>query len=388
MSGEQASASTNGTHDEAAVRFDGIISTTAKMTIVEHAVKTHRASLKLQHANLLMVCAGYRARRAEEGVYALHKLPCVVLVVEEKWPKESLGEPKMALPERLEVAVGVGDRTIMYAVPTDVQPSAWIRGLSTQSNNGIVVAASPPCNGTITCGVELSTAAGPMWYALSAMHVLSPSPPLDADARAGEAVGLAGSGQLVGASTSYAGRIRSDAPSFDAQLAAIDAAAINALFADLQLGYIQIAHSRADINFLASKSAFYVRTAANRLAGPLDGDGKITGQFCYFAEEDLKLTYVVTSSNQSFPAYVTHADLLVIAAGENCPVSESGDSGSPVFASYNGQDYFVGMLIAGPAKGSDGDRMVVLPTWVLFDPENWSCLPPGTVAFRPTFLVP
>ncbi|WP_332856158.1 hypothetical protein [Duganella sp. S19_KUP01_CR8] len=374
---------------EAADRFDQIENVAAKMAIVEHAVNVHGGSLKRRHLNLMMVSPGYRARRSGAGRYELHKQPCVVLTVERKWKPDEVTDLSRHLPERLEVSISVGNRVVQYMVPTDVQPQEWTGNLRTQSSNGITVETSPPCSGAITCGVELGTSAGPMWLALSALHVLTPAPCLDAIPKGSIGIELSGAGAAVGQSTPYAGCLRWDAPSFDAQLATISPARLNSMFADLRLDFFQIAHSRADINFLASVSQFYVHTSTNRLNGPIPDQGDICGQFCFFADDSLKLVYTVTDDQGTkIPAYITHPDLIVIAAGDGKPVTQEGDSGSPVFASYNNQTFLVGMLIAGPQTGNSGDRMVVLPSWVLFNPANWSSLPPKTKSIRPTFHMP
>jgi hypothetical protein len=373
---------------QATGRFDQIENVAAKMAIVEHAVNVHRESLKRRYPNLMMVSPGYRARRSEAGQYELHKQPCVIFTVDKKWKHGEVADPSRHLPGQLEVSIIVGNQTVRYMVPTDVQPREWTANLRAQSSNGITVKTSPPCNGAITCGVELGTSKGPMWLALSALHVLTPAPCLDATPEGSNGIESSGAGSVVGQSSQYAGCLREHGPSFDAQLAEVDSAWMNSMFADLQLDFVQIAHSRADINFLAGVSKFYVHTATNRLGGAIPGEGSISGQFCFFADESLELVYTVTVQGTRIPTYITHSDLIVIAAGKGNPVTREGDSGSPVFATYNNQVLFVGMLIAGPQHDDDGDRMVILPSWILFDPANWSLLPPATKSIRPTFHMP
>ena len=374
----------------AAARFDRLGDIARRMEIVHAAAACLGPGLKERFATLAMVTAGYRACRDAAGRYALHAEPCVVCTVTHKWQEAAPGQapPGEPLPTRLLIRCAGRGRAQDYAVPVDVQSLQWFAGIGAQGSNGILVADPHGLShGAITCAIRVQAAHGGQWYAMSALHVLTPMPPLDGLPAPGQGFAPIGQPAGVGTSTAYSGMLRQGGISFDAQLAHIDSAWFNAAFSGGALGPCPPLRSRAELDQLAHQSRFIVLAPGNAAAHALAPRAPILAQFSLYADGNFPILYNVSRNGMSFAAEIYHAELIVLAAGLDQAVSEPGDSGSPVIALSNGSAVFVGMLIAGPAPGSGADRMVVLPAWQLLDPDNWSTLPAGTQALAAAFFI-
>ncbi|MEG1052154.1 MAG: hypothetical protein RSF79_08915 [Janthinobacterium sp.] len=387
---QQMPASNTAPARAATARFDKLGDIAKRMAIVHAAVARYGTDLKARFTTLAMVSAGYRARRDASGDYALHAEPCVVCTVTNKWNEHAAGQaPDGApLPKHLLVRYGARGRALDYAVPVDVQSLQWFSGLEAQRNNGIVVdAPSGPSHGAITCAIRLQSAQGGQWYALSALHVLTPTPPLDVQPVPGLGFAAPGEPGRVGTSSAYSGVLRQGGISFDAQLAYIDTAWFNAAFSGAALGHCPPLRGRAELDALADRSRFVILAPANDAALGDAPRAPILAQFSHYADGHLPIRYDVTRHGISFSTDVYLAELIVLAAGRNQAVSRQGDSGSPVIAIDKERAVFVGMLIGGPAPDSATDRMVVLPSWQLLDLDNWASLPAGTRSLNPAFLM-
>lgn len=375
----------------AAARFDSLGDIARQMQIAHAAVACLGPDLKARYATLAMVTAGYRARRDADGQYALHAAPCVICTVTHKWPASPPGQAPYgeALPKRLLVRCGTPSSALDYAVPVDVQSLQWFGGVAAQRSNGILVeTAGGPSNGAITCAIRVHAAQAREWYVMSALHVLTPVPPLNGQPAAGLGVTPLGQPDSVGTSTAYSGALRQGGISFDAQLAHIDKAWFNAAFSGAALGSCPPLGSRAELDLLAQRSQFIVLAPGNGIAHAAAPRAPILAQFCMYADGNLPIPYHVSSNGISFHANIYHTELIVLSAGKDAPVSEPGDSGSPVIGFSDGKAVFVGMLIAGPLPGSGSDLMMVLPAWQLLDIDNWSKLPAGTQKLAPAFSIP
>jgi hypothetical protein len=369
------------------LRFDRLESHVERMALVQKAAEEHTKTLKERHPGLVMVTGGFRHRRDEIGNYALHPEPCVLLTVRNKWPSDRQGSVhEQPLPSRLYVNEHRDGTNIRYGVPTDVQDMKWLEDVTPQGASQIVLNTKGNPRGALTCGVDVVTAAGTQRFALSALHVLSPMPDVDAPPRQGaQFAQLGGPPVAIGISTPFGGALLSHSLSLDAQLASINPTALKAAFGNLPHGRVAFAQSQAQVDAIAHTSKFVIAVPTNV---PWPGGAPrppVYSQFSGYANASFAIGYNVTHNGVTFPQKFNFAELIVVAAGAGNPVTLPGDSGSPVIAVAGGAALLVGMLIAGPAVGSGADKMIILPSWLLFNPANWVNPPPGIQAFLPTF---
>lgn len=381
--------------DEAAARFDAIESTARKMALVREIVATRSAELTLAYRNVVMVTAGFKSRRSEDGVDEVHPQPCVIFVVKRKWPAGAAGRAEQALPSRLLCYGGAGAERRLYAVPTDVQPAAAFHGAVARSTSCVRVDDPDPgfrLPGTLTCGVRASGATGTPALALSAMHVLSPvaAQPLPAADAGLTAIGAGTS--IRGRSTSWGGHIDGETGTgFDVQLAAIDDLHwFNTAFGGLALapGRPSI-ETLADFDELAARMRFQILAPANHPDQLGIEREPMLAQFTDMVPQELTVGYQVRFRGVFQTVAIRHRELVRLRVLDACPAPLSGDSGSAVVSWWpDGAMMLAGMFIA--SHGATGSERVcyVLPAWQLFDTVNWSSLPPGTAALTPTFALP
>lgn len=370
--------------------FDSLGDASQQMRIVHKAVRKHSKAIMRRDNNVVMVTAGYRVRRSAQTHHELHPEPCVICVVREKWPSSENPDGKaFRVPARLPLSIRTDGATLEMGVPTDVQPLAWFSGATTQYATGIEVETISHPGGAVACAVRFNEISPPQWFALSALHVLSPFPMLNSAPNGGVSfASFEQAGNVVGQSTQWGGMLTSKGVSFDAQLATATPAWLNHTFAGLSLGNRPYLRSRAELDAIASTSSFLVLAPGIRPNHPNQTRELIIGQFTLYASSDFSIQYGASGNGTTFPVDIRHAELIVLTAEAGAATSEPGDSGSAVIATRDGEAVFVGMLIAGPQLNSPDRRMFVLPAWRLFDLKNWTTKPDGAKSMTPTFMIP
>lgn len=368
----------------AEVRFDSITCMSEKMRIVRKAVSLHCSSLMAKHSELVNVTAGYKVRQGPTGHATVYPEPSVIFVVTSKRAPNEANQYN-ELPKRLRVRVKIGLTQGMFAVPTDVQPSQWFNNGSAQRKGGIEIREHNGSDGSIACAVQVKTSQESHWFALSALHVLTPYPELDKSPKGSLDIDSSGDNVPVGKSTKWAGLLRSNDPSFDTQLAEIDRKWLNAQFPQKSLDSKFFLESAMELDEIANLSKFLVLAPADR---PRNNPLPIVGQFYCYGNQNNIITYKVRVGNLTYPYSVRHKEIIVLASESGASVSEYGDSGSGVIGIRNGKIVFVGMLIGGSSPGSESNKMFILPAWQIFNTKNWSTLPKGTQKLVPAFFIP
>lgn len=372
-----------------------------QLELARHVSKSRGRALVQQHAALRMVTAGYRARRAGRGDYALHPLPVVILVVQEKQAEDALGTDEV-LPRHVFVDDWAGAPGMLLAVPTDVQPAKWFQGAVARAAGVVDVQVDagpewPACSdrGTLTCAVRLDTDAGSLHFGLSALHVLSPStrPVLPAPDAGARLAPCGGDGNAIGASAPWGGHLQdasTGATSFDAQLAALaDAAWFCDAHQGLRLSPTRpCVPSREAFEALAPERRFLVLAGSNHPLRLNREERPVVAQFNSYAYHEVLLGYKVLRGGFTSIMDVSHAELLRLQVSEDSPPPHAGDSGAAVVTWWpDGEMTLAGMFIASH-EGELARTIYVLPAWQLFKLRNWRALPPGTTGLTPSFTCP
>jgi hypothetical protein len=370
--------------DSAEARF-AAISVSEKMRLARKAVGLYASTLMRKHKELLNVTAGYKVRRGPEGQATVYPEPSVIFVVTSKWTTHETRKLDDELPKYLSVrAVSEGVRG-EFAVPTDVQPCQWIEKGLAQEGSGIEIQDHAGSDGSIACAVEVKTLTESSWYALSALHVLTPFPELDGSPEGELEVNESVNQRHIGLSTGWAGMLRSEGPSFDVQLAEIDREWLNKQFPDKGLDENFYLRSSSEFDQIAQFSKFLVLVPTRR---PRTNPAPVIGQFYCYGNENSLISYKVRIDGITYPYEIRHEEIIILAAEEGASVSEYGDSGSGVVGIRAGKIVFVGMLIAGSPPESKENKMYVLPAWHIFNRRKWATLPKGVMKITPAFSIP
>lgn len=380
---------------KAAARFDRL-PTAAQMALAREIVQTRAAEISRAYENLVMVTAGFRSQRDQQGKSLLHPQPCVILGVKSKWAGDGgSGEPEaQRLPKRLLTYSTHRGIRALYAVQTDVQPVRWFRGAVARAATAVRVQgdkAQFTGNGTVACVARVRTSHGTISFGLSAMHVFSPVPQLDLATPAGGApFHVVGSGSSAGNSAAWVGRLSEASLSFDAQLADIsDEAWLNSAFAGLSLSsshpYVA---SNEEFDGLAARRRFLILAPDNHVDHLAALRDPMVAQFRSYAYEDVPVGYKVRANGISTMMPIRHSELLMLEVTGDSPAPAQGDSGSAVITwRSDGSMTLAGMFIAS-MDGDDRRTAFVLPAWQLFKLDNWSALPPSTTRITPAFAMP
>lgn len=357
-----------------------------QMAMARKLAQEHGAALKLAHEGLTTVAAGYRAQRDVNGRAMVYPEPCVILGVRQKWDSPQAGPPAQRLPRLLILHRAHNGKPEPYAVPTDVQPADWFHGAVARTSGSVWV-DEPQSHGTLTCAVQLRTAAGTQHLALSAMHVLSPWTHMDLAAPGGDVVERAGAG-AVGITASWSGALRQDADSFDAQLADIaNPQWFNTAFSQWALPAVTpYVRSPEEFDALTETQSLRILAPDNHPAFP--GRGPMVAQFRSYAGSDVPITYKVRLGGVRMRMYVHHSQLVQLEVTRTSPAPAEGDSGSAVLIwRLDGTLALAGMFIA--SLQCDAGRVAyMLPAWELFKLANWVSLPVGTTRMTPRFSFP
>jgi hypothetical protein len=376
----------------AAARFDAL-PPAARMALVRELVRTRGHELERAYDSVMLVTAGFRSRREGGVTPFVHPEPCVVFGVDRKWHARD-EDAAQRIPHRIPTQGTAHGRRVHYAVPTDVQPARWFHGGVARSASAVRVEGDEPdfvANGTITCVVRVQTADGEQGFGLSALHVLSPAPVLDApEPAAGAPFSLVGSGVEAGASVRWGGGLFDAAASFDAQLADIGGGAwLGAAFAGLSLSP---AHpsilDREEFDGLAAMRRFLILAPENHAAHAGAPRAPMVAQFRGYVPGHVPIDYPVRAGGVFTFMPITHTELLLFEVIGDAPAPEPGDSGAAVLTwRADGALTLAGMFIAS-MNGDDARTVFVLPSWQLFDLENWRALPTGSTRITPDFSLP
>jgi len=357
-----------------------------QMRLAREAAFTRASELTLAYANVVMLSAGYKFKTLRNGQERLQLLPCVVFVVRSKWPQgQKQADHQQFLPcGLLTYAEREGVRQLV-AVPTDVQLETRFLGARSQSARLLYVDTEEEMYGTLTCAVELSGPGQPQpqRYALSALHVFSPMPAMDATklTEGAEASLMTPKAPpvlppVLARSLPLGGRLRSQGRiSFDVQLATVPSwPKLAPLLADMPLSAHKACLLSIDeFDALQPGQRFELLVPDNHPDAGFKARPSMLARFLNFMPPAFPIDYEVKVGNALREEPVHHWQLLkleLLLGRETLP----GDSGSPVVAWNNdGSCTLVGMHIAGA-----GSWAYAIPSWRLFDLENFWKAPPGS----------
>lgn len=357
-----------------------------QMRLAREVAFTRAAELTLAYTNVVMLSAGYKFKTQRNGQERLQRLPCVVFVVRSKWPQgQKPPDHQQFLPRGLLTFAEHGGMRQLVAVPTDVQLETRFLGARSQSARALYVDTADRQFGSLTCAVELSGPgqAQPQRYALSALHVFSPAPVLDA---AGPLDGAEASAMapdvppamppVLARGLPLGGRLRSQGRiSFDVQLAKVPSwPRLAPLLADMPLSNLKACLLSIDeFDAMPPGQRFELLVPDNHPGANFKVRPVMLARFLNFMPPAFAIDYEVQVSNALREEPVHHWQLLKLEllAGRK---TLAGDSGSPVVAwNSDGSCTLVGMHIAGA-----GSWAYAIPSWRLFDLENFWKAPPGS----------
>ena len=357
-----------------------------QMRLAREAAFTRAAELTLAYTNVVMLSAGYKLKTLRNGQERLQRLPCVVFVVRSKWPQgqKQAGHQQFLPCGLLTYAEQEGVRQLV-AVPTDVQLETRFLGARSQSARALYVDTVDELFGTLTCAVEFSGPGQPLpqRYALSALHVFTPAPALDA-ARPVEGAEVSAMTPSVppalppvlARSLPLGGRLRSQGRiSFDVQLAKVPSwPKLAPLLADMPLSAHKACLLSIDeFDAMPPGQRFEFLVPDNHPDANFKARPVMLARFLNFMPPAFAIDYEVKVGNALREEPVHHWQLLkleLLLGRETLP----GDSGSPVVAwNSDGSCTLVGMHIAGA-----GSWAYAIPSRRLFDLENFWRAPPGS----------
>lgn len=354
-------------------------------TLAREITLTRGPELTLAFRSLVWVLPGFRTRRGARGRRVTSEL-CIVFVVRRKRPLAA-GAPQHLPRWLVTFAEHAGVRK-PFALPTDVQEATDYHQARAHGDSGVWVQrpgwiAKP---GHFAALVALDSGGTRRTCLLSAQHVFSPFAdgdalrveggldvqPLDAAgapaAAARLAVGLAAGGLLRGDE-------RPDRPSFDVQLAEVDAAALARVRAIVPLR--RLAPGQPWLRTLAEllkadqDGWFHLLTPDNHPGAP--GRGALRMTLLSLPTAPVSFAYDLRSGGQAVERQVYHAELLAFSAvdaGKPLP----GDSGSPIVVRHaDGTMTLAAMHIGGDGQGLSW----AIPAWQLFDLARWAQHPAG-----------
>lgn len=367
--------------------YGAIADTAYQLQLADEAAETRGPELTLAFRNVVMVAAGYRTVTAvgADGLSQSQAMrePCVVFVVRRKWKSGSASEKgDQCIPRRLMAYAQVGGQRILVAIPTDVQVQTKFSGARALGPRALHVDdQNNPEFGMPTCAVAVGAEGAQKRYILSARHVLSPRPDLDAgviasgvDVAALDGATLGTEAKPFGITSEFGGELRSDGePSFDVQL----------------IQRINWPRARKLLRTLKLAPTAYVDSPAAlfNLPGPLEilvpenhpdwlQAGLVRPVMQARVREIMPSSYGfdhdVISAGQLATVHLVFWRLLCLELVDPAiDTVRHGDSGSAVIArGVDGLCTLVGMLIA-----SNDDFAFAIPAWQLFDSSYYWNLP-------------
>jgi hypothetical protein len=345
---------------------------------------TRGPELALAYRNLVCVMPGFRQRR-RNGRKTVTSEVCVVCVVRRKG-SVATGSAQHLPKCLLTAAEHEGERKL-FAIPVDVQDAESYAGAKAHAQSGLWT-RSPPwreSGGSFACLATLHEPGKATACAVSAMHVFTPN--ADADSlqmRSGKRVfrlamggGFASDlplGATINAGGVLRGDERADRPSFDVQLAALDAAPVRGSDVPLKRFNAELPMVR-DLNQLLELDKqhwFHLLTPDNHALGAR-GAIRLTLLTMSTDHMAIPIPYNLSSDGRVVERLVFHAGLLSFrSTGQFAPMP--GDSGSPIVLRHgDGSMSLVAMHIGGDGHGLSW----AIPAWQVFDLRLWRRHPEG-----------
>lgn len=352
-----------------------------QMQLAEEIAEARGHDFVHSFANVVAVHAGVRRRRDRSGRERLGVTPCVIFLVRTKWPEPGHGRPSQRLPAELMAHASIDGRRRLCAIPTDVQrslPLATVRDQALSAVQVPVQAGSGMATGTLAWPVRV---AGQMLAVLAPLHVMSPLPDLQrggrrfgAEGRPFDGQGHPQSGPPLFTTLDAGGRLLPwPAPSFDAQLAAVnDVAALRNAFQGFRISPTRpILRSAGEILQASAGAGLRILVPDNHPALGV-ARGPLQATYSRNITRETPLNYRVAGG---LTAYVSHRLLIELQILSGNPTLD-GDSGSAVVTPAPDGFTLAGMHIAG---NSDLGLSFMLPAWQLFDPLFYQSIPEGAI---------
>lgn len=356
---------------------------------------TRGAEITLAYRSVILVSSGFK-KSQYRGANRLTTEPCVVFVVRRKWTAD---ETAVAHPQHLPrwlvaYAEYDGERK-PFALATDVQQETAFFGARAHGDGGVWLKPEGLrlAVGAIACAAEVRHAAGSERCLLSAQHVFSPEPDVDALAVAGnlgvrplDDLGKPLNAPVIALTQPWGGVLRGEEdpelPSFDVQLALLDRQEVA-----LARGIVGAPRLSATEPFVASYKRLIQFDAAGslQLAVPQNHLGipardPLKARVDCMLDQAFAILYDVRRGARRTEAWIYHAGLVKLDV-EGPLVPLAGDSGSAVVIQHDDDSAtLIGLYIGG--KGS---AAYVIPAWQLFDIRNYWSLPSGA-QLRPVSL--
>lgn len=344
----------------------------AQYTLVSEVAFSRRREFVRLINSVVTVSHGLRRRRNDAGEDDIHYEPCVIFFVRKKLESESLGQSQR-IPSELLAHVDVDGQRVLCAVPTDVQSQERLLDVRAQALNGIYAQANTGYAeyGAITCVVQDDN---DRLYAISALHVLSPSPAIH-DGGLIElgteffttSTAMPPLGDAYLQASAFGGRlVRAPGESLDVQLAEVlNLETLRNALAGLRLS--------KDKPYVESESELHEMLADGRRLLVLvpENHPRYLGDPRQFPEATL------SGGETGRMIHYNFAGAGTVYSFQNCielqiqpnAATEAGDSGSPVVIPFDDTSYsLVGMHIAGDSARRTS---TVIPAWRFLNPFSY-----------------
>lgn len=343
---------------------------------------TRGTEITLAYRNVILVTSGFK-KSQRRGAHRLTNEPCVVFVVRRKWSAEkTVAEHPQHLPRWLVAYAEHGGERKPFALATDVQHESAFFGARAHGVGGIWLEpqGAQRANGAIACAVEVRDAAGSERCLLSAQHVFSPEPDVDALRVAGglEVLPLDGGGSplnapVIALTRPWGGVLRGEEdpelPSFDVQLARLEntAAASRIVGAPRLSATEPVVASYQRLVQLGAAQRLKLVVPRNR--SDVAARAPLKARVDCLLERAFALFYDVRRGATRTEAWLYHEGLVKLEV-EGPLVPLAGDSGSAVvIPNGDGSATLIGLYIGGK-----GAAAYIIPAWELLDTRNyWSC---------------
>jgi hypothetical protein len=347
---------------------------------------TRGPELTLAYRSLVWMMPGFRRKGVGDKARVTGEI-CVICLVRNKG-SVCAGDPQH-LPRWLTLfAEHEGERKL-FAVAVDVQDVGEYAQAEAHAASGIWTRNPPwaPSPGSFACLVSLVTGPNSAACVLSAQHVLNPYPdahslqiksgrpvlPLDREGGLAAAPILAVTLPVGGV---LRGDERPDRPSFDVQLAQLDAAGLLRESAALRNFHPErpFVRSMGELLRLDQANWFHLLTPDNHANGPR-GAVRLTLQAMPPASTPFPIPYHFSEGGQAVTRRVYQAGLLSFRANDpGGKVPLRGDSGSPIVVRHADSTM---TLVAMHVGGNELGLSWAIPAWQIFDVRLWRRYPAG-----------
>ncbi|PWT70878.1 MAG: hypothetical protein C5B46_09090 [Proteobacteria bacterium] len=354
--------------------------------LAHEAAQTRAPELTRAYRNVVAVGAGMKKIR-RRGVERLTSQPCVVFVVRRKWTVDQTDiKNPQHLPRWLVVYAEHQNERKPFAVATDVQPETGFFGTRPHGDGGIWL--DPPdlpwTIGAIACAVEVRRPTGSESCLMSAQHVFTPEPDVDA-LRVSDGLRvmpLDTSGARISAPTvartrPLGGLMRGEEdpklPSFDVQLARLeDLASARRIVGAPSLSATEPWISSFE-RLVQLNEEHWLQLIVPQNHPGVPSRSPLRARIETLLPLAYAIQYDVRRGEDRTEAWLYHEGLVKLEIkGSFLPLA--GDSGSAVIVQYaDGSATLVGLYIGGNEASA-----FIIPAWQLFDPRRYWSLPSGT----------